>query len=271
MKVVLLQYNIVWESVEMNRKRLDDIFWNDSKMSGCDLIVLPEMFSTGFIVKPEGIAEPVVQSDGVPAGCCQTVEWMKDWSSRLGAAIAGSIAVEENGRYFNRFYFVKPDGSVSFYDKRHLFTYGGENLTYTPGESRVIVEWKGIRFLLLVCYDLRFPVWARNRKDYDAIIIVANWPKVRRYAWNTLLCARAIENQCYVLSVDRIGDDPSNHYNGGSYFIEPSGNVVAMVSDNDNTDSVYDSVCFELDADKLEGEYRKSFPVLDDADDFVIC
>ena len=162
-----------------------------------DLYVLPEMWSTGFATEPEGIAE----SDG------SSLNWMKQMANRLDAAVAGSIATEIDGKYYNRFYFVKPanddnDNEIEYYDKHHLFTYSGEHLRYTAGERRVVVEWRGWRFLLQVCYDLRFPVFARNCAEgpdaYDVALYVASWPTSRRAPWDALLRARAIENQCYV-------------------------------------------------------------------------
>jgi len=278
MKVTLLQTDIIWQNPAANQKRLDGII---SGLEPSDLIVLPEMFSTGFVVEPEGAAEPLSDAKNLDGSSCSShlscgshlscssLEWMKRKSVETGAAIAGSIAVTDKaGHYYNRFYFVKPDGEVTSYDKRHLFTFGGEDKHFTSGRERVIVEWKGVRFLLLICYDLRFPVWARNRKDYDAIIIVASWPECRRKAWDTLLQARAIENQCYVLSVDRQGDDPKNHYSGGTFFISPLGEILAEAGEGDGTPCR--SVSFEFNTEKLENEYRKAFPVLDDADDFTI-
>ena len=166
---------------------------------GTDLFVLPEMFSTGFCTSPEGIAE---SSDSA------TLQWMKQKAAEHNCAIAGSVSVEENGKFYNRFYFVHPDGNVQWYNKKHLFTYGGEDKHYTAGQERVVVNFRGVRFLLEVCYDLRFPVWSRNRGDYDAAIYVASWPSPRVEAWKALLRARAIENQCYVLGVNRVGRIP---------------------------------------------------------------
>jgi len=202
LKIALFQQDIIWADPVANRAKLESVL---QKAAGADLCVLPEMFSTGFATVPEGIAEEAPS---------QTLEWMKLTAAQNGMAIAGTIALHENGKYYNRFYFVKPDGEVASYDKRHLFTYGGEDKTFAAGSSRCVVEWKGVRFLLLICYDLRFPVWIRNRKDYDAIICVASWPTVRRKAWDALLKARAIENQCFVAAVDRTGNDPSCSYSG---------------------------------------------------------
>lgn len=222
---------------------------------GCDLYVLPEMFSTGFCTSPEGVAEPEP---------CDSLKWMKDSAEMFSAAIAGSVAVEENGRFFNRFYFVTPDGNAVYYDKRHLFTYGGEHLKFTAGKERKIVEYKGVRILLQVCYDLRFPVWSRNRGDYDMVLYVASWPETRADAWRQLLKARAIENQCFVAGVNRIGTDPSNSYCGGTMLIDPYGKVIAECADGMESVAVAEISMEELAA------FRQKFPVLDDADDFEL-
>ena len=222
---------------------------------GCDLYVLPEMFSTGFCTSPEGVAEPEP---------CDSLKWMKDSAEMFSAAIAGSVAVEENGRFFNRFYFVTPDGNSVHYDKRHLFTYGGEHLKFTAGKERKIVEYKGVRILLQVCYDLRFPVWSRNRGDYDMALYVASWPETRADAWRQLLKARAIENQCFVAGVNRIGTDPSNSYCGGTMLIDPYGKVIAECADGMESVAVAEISMEELAA------FRQKFPVLDDADDFEL-
>ena len=224
-----------------------------------DLYVLPEMWSTGFATEPEGIAE----SDG------SSLNWMKQMANRLDAAVAGSIATENDGKYYNRFYFVKPandgsDNEIEYYDKHHLFTYSGEHLRYTAGERRVVVEWRGWRFLLQVCYDLRFPIFARNCAEgpdaYDVALYVASWPTSRRAPWDALLRARAIENQCYVCGVDRTGDDPACHYNGGTAIIDAYGNTVAACPDGEVS-----AISIELDMDKLAA-FRKKFPVLSDRD-----
>ena len=213
-KVSIIQQDIVWADVDENIRRVDAAV--DSAPEA-DLYVLPEMFSTGFCTDPEGIAE---EAEG------KSLRWMKEKSAQLDAAVAGSVAVEENGRYYNRFYFVKPDGSVSSYDKKHLFTFGGEHERFTAGTERVVVEFRGVRILLEVCYDLRFPIWSRNHGDYDMILYVASWPTVRVGAWKSLLVARAIENPCYVAGVNRVGADPFNEYSGGSMIIDPYGKII---------------------------------------------
>ena len=256
MIITLLQQDIVWGNPSANQKAAEGAMLAADKS---DLYVLPEMWSTGFATEPEGIAE----SDG------SSLNWMKQMANRLDAAVAGSIATEIDGKYYNRFYFVKPandgsDNEIEYYDKHHLFTYSGEHLRYTAGERRVVVEWRGWRFLLQVCYDLRFPVFARNCAEgpeaYDVALYVASWPTSRRAPWDALLRARAIENQCYVCGVDRTGDDPACHYNGGTAIIDAYGNTVAACPDGEVS-----AIRVELDMDKLAA-FRKKFPVLSDRD-----
>lgn len=248
MRVTILQRNIEWANPVLNIQRADEAI---SRNAGADLYVLPEMFSTGFCTQPEGIAESS-ESD--------TLRWMQRKAAEMDAAIAGSVAIEQEGRYYNRFYFVKPDGSVAHYDKKHLFTYGGEHLRFTAGEERVVVEWRGVRILLEVCYDLRFPIWARNRGDYDMILYVASWPTPRVAAWSALLVARAIENQCYVAGVNRVGIDPACDYCGGSVVIDPYGKHIATCADGVECEATA-----EVDMAALEA-FREKFPVLRDAD-----
>ena len=258
MKAVLLQRNVIWadprEYARLNRSLME-------KEKGADLFVLPEMFSTGFATSPEGIAEEIDSG-----GNCFTLGWMRQTASELDCAIAGSVAVKDtDGRFFNRLYFVTPDSCFS-YDKHHLFTYGGENLRYSAGQERVVVFWRGVRILLQVCYDVRFPVFARNvleedgNPEYDAIIYVASWPAKRVPTWKKLLPARAIENQCYVLAVNRVGSDPACDYIGGTMVIDAMGNTVASCPDGEET-----YICTDIDMDALR-RFRSKFPVLKDAD-----
>ncbi|MBP5210477.1 MAG: amidohydrolase [Bacteroidales bacterium] len=253
MKVSLVQQNIIWCDPKANHEHLEDLF--GIVRNSVDLIVLPEMFSTGFVMNPAQEAE----KSPYPS-----LRWMKSIAKKNNCAVAGGVSVNEGGIYYNRFYFVKPDGKVTFYNKKHLFTYGGEKAAYTAGNNRVIVEWRGVRFLLTVCYDLRFPVWLRNRDDYDVILCIASWPSVRRIAWDSLCSARAIENQCYVCAVNRIGIDPLCEYNGGTRVINPYGINLALI-DND-TEGI---VTAELDLTALQ-VYRDKFPILSDADNFCI-
>ncbi len=252
MIITLLQQDIVWGDPTANHKRTEEAILN---APASDLYVLPEMWSTGFAPEPETIAE----KDG------SSLRFMQQMAVRMNAAIAGSIATEEDGKYYNRFYFVKPDGSEpEYYDKHHLFTYSGENLRYAAGNKRVIVEWRDVRFLLQVCYDLRFPIFARNEAEgpdaYDVVLYVASWPTSRRAPWDTLLRARAIENQCYVCGVDRVGSDPVCEYNGGTALIDAYGRTVASCPDNEVC-----TITGEINMEKLNA-FRQKFPVLKDKD-----
>ena len=248
MKISIIQQDIVWAEVTKNIRKVDSII---DSLPQADIYILPEMFSTGFCTVPDGIAE---EAEG------QTLLWMKAKSLQINAAIAGSLAVKEQGQYYNRFYFVQPDGTVHHYDKKHLFTYGGEHEHFTAGNERVVVEFRGVRILLEICYDLRFPIWSRNHGDYDMIFYVASWPSVRMGAWKSLLVARAIENQCYVAGVNRVGKDPSNEYAGGSMVVDPYGKIIAECEDG-----VEMSASAEIDMDMLEA-FRAKFPVLNDSD-----
>lgn len=251
MVITLLQQDIVWADPEENQEAAYKAIKNAPKS---DLYVLPEMWSTGFATEPEGIAEKEHSS----------LNWMKQMAHRLDAAVAGSIATEEDGKFYNRFYFVTPDWKEVHYDKHHLFTYSGEQHRYTAGQEKVIVEWRGVRFLLQVCYDLRFPIFARNEAEgpnaYDVALYVASWPTSRRTPWDTLLRARAIENQCYVCGVDRVGCDPACEYNGGTAIIDAYGKTVAACPDGEIS-----CITTELDLEKLFA-FRKKFPVLGDRD-----
>lgn len=248
MKITILQRDIEWANPAVNVSRADEAI---DRNPGSDIYVLPEMFSTGFCTNPEGVAE----SDN-----SETLQWMKRKAAAIDAAIAGSVAICKDGKYFNRFYFVKPNGEVTHYDKKHLFTYGGEHKRFTAGDKRVVVEFRGVRILLEICYDLRFPIWSRNRGDYDMILYVASWPTPRVAAWSALLVARAIENQCYVAGVNRVGTDPACQYCGGSVVIDPYGKTIAACADNQECEA-----STEIDIEALEA-FRQKFPVLNDAD-----
>ena len=242
----------MWGSPSKNIQQANDAI---KALPKSDLYVLPEMFSTGFVSEPNGMAE---SENG------ESLAWMKLLAHELDAAIAGSVAVSTANGYRNRFYFVKPDGGVTEYDKHHLFTFSGEHRLFTRGSDRKIVEWRGVRFLLNVCYDLRFPVWSRNRKDYDAAIYVARWARVRQIPWETLLRARAIENQCFVLGVNRVGNDPSLEYAGGTALIDPYGATVVGAEDGKE-----EVVVADLDLQLLE-DFRVKIPGLEGADEFEI-
>lgn len=252
MIVKLFQQDIIWGDSEANRRRLDEML---ETSGGADLYVFPEMFTTGFATM-EGAA---VEEDEAPV-----LDWMKSKARLQDAAVAGSIALRTGEKCANRLFFVTPEGQVTWYDKRHLFYYGGEGTRFNPGQARTIVEFRGVRFILAVCYDLRFPVWLRNRDDYDAILVVANWPDARALAWNTLLQARAIENQCYVLGCNRVGQDPACSYTGYTKVVNPYGEIIASVPDN--TEGIASAV---LDMQFLHA-YSHNFPVLENADSFKL-
>ena len=254
MKLCLVQHDIAWGDPQANCAHLDEVLAGAPQ---ADLYVLPEMFTTGFATLPDATVEHAPSAG---------LTWMQRKAAELHAAIAGSIALEPEGaqKCVNRFHFVRPDGTYEQYDKRHLFGYGGEGERFRAGFERVVVKYLGVRFLLAVCYDLRFPVWLRSRDDYDAILLVASWPDVRRYAWDTLVRARAIENACYVAAVNRVGTDPACAYNGGTALIGPFGETLATVPDGQE-----DFACGEIDLGHLVS-YHQKFPVLQDADDFEI-
>ncbi len=217
---------------------------------GADIYVLPEMFATGQYIDP---AE-VVQTMNSPI-----VNWLQDKASKLNAAICGTLPVTENGSIYNRLCFAMPDGTMTCYDKHHLFTYSGEAEHFTAGTDRVVVSFRGLRILLLICYDLRFPTFSRNRDDYDAVFYPANWPDKRILAWDTLLRARAIENQCYAIGVNRSGSDDFGFYPGHSAIITPYGETLIQ------TDERPQMLSADLDMERL-ARFRAKFPVLQDAD-----
>ncbi len=253
MKISLLQFNPVWESPSANRKKIKELL---AHLPATDLLVLPEMFSTGFVTDPVGVAE----KDG------ESFRFMQETAASRGCAVAGSLAVEEEGRFYNRFYFVYPDGREVHYDKHHLFTDGGEQHRFTAGDKPVVASFRGVRILLQVCYDLRFPVFSRNRllpdgsALYDMALYVASWPHVRMDAWDALLKARAIENQCFLAGVNRVGTDPGNSYSGHSVLLGPKGQVLAACRENRE-----DIASCEINLEDLRA-FRHQFPVLQDAD-----
>lgn len=254
MRISIIQHDIRWEDIRYNLDKLETLV---TPLSGkSDLIILPEMFTTGFSMNGKLLAE---KSPSV------TAAWMKRMSSLTGATFCASYIALEDGRYFNRLLFVTPSGEEKKYDKRHLFSIGGENQNYTPGTSRLVFNYLEFRISTIICYDLRFPVWIRNRNDYDLLICVANWPGSRREVWKTLLKARALENQCYVAAVNRIGDDPEgNSYAGDSVVLDPRAAVIAEIPEY--SEGV---VTCEVSITQLE-QFRKKFPVWKDADDFTI-
>ena len=217
---------------------------------GADIYVLPEMFATGQYIDPSSVVQTM---DG------QIVEWMMSKSSELNAAVCGTLPVTENGNVYNRLCFCMPDGNMVCYDKHHLFSYSGESEHFTPGSDRVVVEFRGLRILLLICYALRVPIFSRNRDDYDAVIYPANWPDKRILAWDILLRARAIENQCFAIAVNRSGSDEFGFYPGHSAVIGPYGDTLVQ------TDEQPQMVSAQLDMELLT-RFRAKFPVLEDAD-----
>ena len=196
MQVAIIQTQLFWENVSKNLTHFEQKI--EEITLGIDLIVLPEMFTSGFTMHPERVAQKM---DGF------AIDWMKKQAAKKQAAICGSLVIEENNRFYNRFIFVLPDGTLYFYNKRHLFTLANEQLHYTAGNEKVIITYKGWQICLQICYDLRFPAFVRNHENYDLIIYVANWPNTRINAWDMLLKARAIENMCHVIGVNRVGVD----------------------------------------------------------------
>lgn len=220
LEVALVQTPLIWEDPESNRKRFDEKLGSISQ--NIDLIVLPEMFTTGFTMSPKSIDV----SEGQ-----KTLSWMQQKAKEKEAALMGSIVFFEDSTFANRLFFVEPNGKISTYDKRHTFTLAGEGKVYKAGTEKLIVDYKGFKICPMVCYDLRFPVWARNTEDYDALVFVANWPKPRITAWDVLLQARAIENMAYCIGVNRVGADEMGHqYSGHSGVYDCLGEQIAFSS-----------------------------------------
>ncbi len=259
-----IQSNLFWEDKTANLYMLEQKI--NSIEEKTEIVVLPEMFSTGFSMQPELFAETMSSQSGTDG---ETVAWMKRVSKENGIIITGSIIIEEGGKYFNRLLWMLPNGQYGYYDKRHLFSYGEEDKHYHAGNKRLIASVKGWKINLQVCYDLRFPVWARQQAkagetEFDVLIYVANWPEKRSHAWKTLLCARAIENQCYVVGVNRVGSDGNKIYHSGnSLVIDPLGQVLYHMADEEDVNTI------TLTKEKLE-EVRTRFPFWKDADDFTI-
>jgi omega-amidase len=259
LKFSLIQTQLYWEDKEKNLSMLEEKL-KDLKESS-HVILLPEMFSTGFSMKPRDLAETM---DG------ESVRWMKKIAGSKKTIIAGSLIIEEDGNYYNRMIWMLPNGQLGFYDKRHLFAYADEDKHYTAGTKRLIASVNGWKLNLLVCYDLRFPVWARQQFnedgsfEYDVLIYVANWPEKRNRAWKALLMARAIENQCYVIGVNRVGNDGNDiYYSGDSMAIDPLGEILYHKEHEE------DIATITLDKKHLE-EVRRRFPFWKDADDFIL-
>ena len=255
LNVTLVQAELIWQDPTSNRARFAEQL---RPLQGkTDLVVLPEMFTTGFTMQPEHLAEP---ADG------PTLQWLREQAVHLQATITGSVAVTEAGQYFNRLYWVRPDGSFATYDKRHLFRMGNEHQHYAPGSRLLLVELQGWCVCPMVCYDLRFPVWSRRRAglDYDLLIYVANWPTVRRYPWQTLLKARAIENLSYCIGVNRVGNDGNGvPHSGDSVVLDFMGQSLLAAPEQAWQASV------GLSYEGLR-KFRQRFPAHLDADEFVL-
>ncbi len=253
LRISLVQTPLDWQQPSANRERLTSLL---APLEGqTDLIVLPEMFTTGFTMSPDEVAEPLSGP---------TLVWMQQQARSLGAAICGSVVIEDQG-YRNRLLFVTPEGEVHHYDKRHLFRMANEHEHYAAGERRSIIEYKGWRILPQVCYDLRFPVWCRNRDDYDLLLCVANWPAPRRHPWRALLLARAIENQCYVAGVNRVGVDGKGlEYSGDSLLVDFKGQ--ALLDGPAGEPFIKTGL---LNGEDLQ-QFRRNFPAWQDADDFTL-
>ena len=253
MKVALIQSSLFWENPTANRNYFVEII--NAITEKIDLIVLPEMFTTGFSMNPNSIAETMQG---------ETIQWLKSLAKAKNGAITGSLIIKEIDNFYNRLVFVFPSGEIQFYDKRHLFSLAGEDKVYTSGNEKLIIEYLGWKICPLVCYDLRFPVFARNVEDYDLLIYVANWPKPRINAWDILLKARSVENMCYTIGVNRIGFDNNNfEYVGHSQVVDFIGNYILEPQE---TEGVF---IVELNKEKLL-ETRKKLGFLNDRDSFEL-
>lgn len=256
LKVVLCQCDVVWESPQENCRRVTLLLDSYFEAGEADVVVLPEFFSMGFTMN----AAAVLEESGV------TLSWMESAARKYGAAIVGSVPTMVDGKIRNRCFFIAPDGAKTHYDKRHLFRMGQENEHYSPGDEKVTVPYKGWRIALNVCYDLRFPVWSRNvGLEYDVLINIASWPDSRIGITEHLVKARAVENMCYALFCNRIGEDPSNSYNGHSRVVSPRGEDIAVAENKGEAQLL----CATLSARKLDS-LRERFPAWKDADMFEI-
>lgn len=255
LNIALIQTHLVWENPHQNRINFHKKI--EALGDGVDLVVLPEMFTSGFTMNPSHVAESMHG---------ETLTWLKDLAIKKNMAITGSLVIEEDGKYYNRLVFVHPDGTLNYYDKRHTFTLAGEDKVYTAGIEKIIINFKGWNICPLICYDLRFPVWSRNTAaQYDLLIYVANWPSVRINAWDTLLKARAIENMSYCVGVNRVGSDDNNHdYIGHSAAYDVLGNRINTNADHE------DSVTIVKLSKETIINYRTKLSFLSDQDHFSI-
>ena len=254
LRVTLCQLSLIWENIPANLDRIRELLFKRDQDT--DIILLPELFSTGFTMSVSSMAETM---DG------RTISWMKDVARSRKAILAGSIIIRENGDFYNRLVAMRQDGSSTFYNKRHLFRMSGENEHYSQGSRKMIITAGDWRLCPLICYDLRFPVWSRNRNEYDVLIYIANWPQQRRDVWRTLLMARAIENNSYVIGINRVGSDGMGiGYQGETMLVNFMGQVIEEFSDSSE-----EIRTLSLDLESLQ-EFRRKFPVHLDADDFKI-
>ena len=257
--LTFIQADLAWEDTETNLANFDRKI--KSIHEPTDLIILPEMFNTGFSINPEGIAE---ETGG------RTFRWMQQKAKEKNAAMAGSVLTDENGKYYNRFYWINPDGSHQQYDKKHLFRLGKEWKVFSAGSEKIVVDYKGWKIMPLICYDLRFPVWSKNRLidgeyEYDLLIYVANWPVPRVYAWKQLLIARAIENLAYVVGVNRVGKAAGNiDHSGESMLVDAFGHEIAKAKPHEE-----EIITATISKTELE-ETRKKLPFAMDWDDFEV-
>ncbi|MDF4220473.1 amidohydrolase [Maribacter huludaoensis] len=252
LKIAMVQSKLHWEDPEANRKMFSDKI--EKIGESVDIIVLPEMFTTGFTMSPKNIG---------PKEGLITLDWMKEIAAAKDSAIIGSVVFQESGNYYNRLFFVRPNGDFDSYDKRHTFTLAGEDKEYTAGTKRVIVSYKGFLICPLICYDLRFPVWSRNTENFDVLLYTANWPTPRINAWDTLLKARAIENMAYCIGVNRIGEDEVGHkYPGHSSVYGPLGELIA----NSETEEI---IVVEIIKNEINS-IRDKFRFLNDRDEFKL-
>lgn len=252
LKITLLQAYLFWENIDKNLQNIG------LKLSAIrektDLIILPEMFNTGFSMNAPVLAE---EMDG------KTMKWMQEKAYRYDAVITGSLIIKEKGNYYNRLIWMQPDGAYQYYDKKHLFGLGGEDKVYTAGNKRLIVELNGWKIMPVICYDLRFPVWLRNKDEYyDLLLVVANWPEKRAPHWRTLIPARAVENQSFIIALNRVGHDGNEiYYSGDTTCLDPQGNVVYYKRDEE------DLYTFTIHKEEV-AKTRTEMPFLRDADDF---
>ncbi len=254
MKISVIQPDIAWEDKSRNFLNLAALL--SPLNNKTDIVILPEMFNTGFSMKPAELSE---SPDG------ETFRWMKSIAEKGNFGVCGSYIVKEDMNFFNRWVFVSPGNKTEHYDKRHLFSMGGEDSLFSAGKTRLIFSFRGVRISPYICYDLRFPVWTSNRDEYDLMIYAANWPQVRQNVWTTLLKARAIENQCYVAGSNRTGVDGEGiRYCGESMIINARGELIAFAEDEKEC-----SISAEISMTELSA-FRKKFPVMNDGDDFTI-